>query len=276
MIDTPSNENVKSEIKIQDHLVRDELVSHLKAFASENQIELNEVLKDVSKRKNISLKGLKKIVAAQVSRPSAETQVKVYSYIYKTDSLAELITKLPSDVSNSIQKVYAGKEILSLDDIKTLSKDSVFNSIYILTAGDVGVELFTIKEEFGKKGLAVLDNMLKLKLVSIDENERIKRNKCVFMSKDFRKNLISYIANDLYRADEEIEIGSNFSGCLIGDVTSEDYELIISLMKEFINTKLKSIVVNSKPNTNDIKRIALASIVDEYKLEQEAEGELLC
>lgn len=261
--------------EIKDQNSRSHLIEHIQNYALENKMELSQLLKDISSKKDISLNGLKKIISAQVSKPSIETQIKIYSYIYATNSVTELITKLPSKIATSIQNVYSGKDLIESNEIKALSRDSVFNSIYILTSGDLGISLETIKHEFGRKGLTTLDKMLELELVFIDENEIVKRKKSALMSRDFRKNLISFIANDMYNTETATDIKSNYSGCLIGDVTEEDYTQVLMEVQNSINN-IKNIITNSKPTPCNYKKIALGAIVDELSFENKNEGAGLC
>lgn len=275
MIETPLNESLSDQTKNRSTELRVELVQHLENFAVENNLDLRELIKDISKKQNISLRGLEKIISAQVVTPSAETQIKVYSYIYKTDTLIELLTKVPEIVAKNIQSTFTGTKTSNNSDIITLTKNTTFKSIYHLTAGDIKISLSTIKDEFGRQGLKMVETMIGLDIITLDQNENLVRKNNLLTCKEIRKNFINYMVNDLYQTDKNINVGDNFSGIVLGDTTEEEYDEIYTEIKNFLN-HLRDRVQKSKPTKNNFKKIAIGMIMDEYKFSNTSEENKLC
>jgi hypothetical protein len=275
MLDTPSNEVKESLVLTKRQDLRSELIQHMESFASENKLEFRDLLKDISKKQNISLRGLEKIVSAQVSTPAVETQIKIYSYIYKTESLVELLTKVPEIVASNIQSAYTGTKTQNSGEILKLSKDRMFNSIYLLTAGDLGISLSLIREEFGRQGLKMVESMIKLELVTMDQEEIVKRKNAILMSPEIRKNMLAFVANDLYQPEKNQNVGANYSGLILGDVTEEEYEMIYHDLRAFMNS-LRERVFNSRPTADNFKKIAIGSIMDEYNCSTTSAENKLC
>lgn len=275
MIETPINESLSDQVKNRSTELRVELIQHLENFAVENNIELRELIKDISKKQNISLRGLEKIISAQVATPSVETQIKVYSYLYKTDSIIELLTKVPDYVANTIQSSYTGSKTQNNQEVIKLTKDSLFNSIYLLTSGDVGISLSFIKEEFGRKGVLMAEKMINLDLVSLDQDEYLIRKNTILMGPHIRKNMIGYVVDELYQAEKNQNVGENYSGLVLGDIPEEDYPIYYNELKSFISS-MRERITSAKATKGNFKKIAIALVMDEYKCSNFSSENKLC
>lgn len=275
MNETPLNESLSDPAKNRSTELRVELVQHLENFAVENNLDLRELIKDISKKQSISLRGLEKIISAQVSTPSVETQIKVYSYIYKTDSVVDLLTKVPRCVANNIQSSYTGSKTQNNQEIMKLTKDTLFNSIYLLSSGDVGISLSFIKEEFGRRGLVMVEKMINLELITLDQDEFLIRRNTILMGPQVRKNMISYVVDSLYRPEKNQIVGQNYSGLILGDIPEEEYPLYYKELKTFISS-LRDRISQSKAKKNNFKKIAIAMVMDEYNCSNSSSENELC
>jgi len=275
MNETPLNESLSDPAKNRSTELRVELVQHLENFAVENNLDLRELIKDISKKQSISLRGLEKIISAQVSTPSVETQIKVYSYIYKTDSVVDLLTKVPKCVANNIQSSYTGSKTQNNQEIMKLTKDTLFNSIYLLSSGDVGISLSFIKEEFGRRGLVMVEKMINLELITLDQDEFLIRRNTILMGPQVRKNMISYVVDSLYRPEKNQIVGQNYSGLILGDIPEEEYPLYYKELKAFISS-MRDRISQSKAKKNNFKKIAIAMVMDEYNCSNSSSENELC
>jgi hypothetical protein len=275
MTETPSNEVFGDQAKSGSTELRTQLIQHLETFAIENNIDLSELIKDISIKQNLSVRGLQKIISAQVSTPSVETQIKVYSYLYKTDSIIELLTKLPECVANNIQSSYTGSKAQNAQEVIKLTRVSLFNSIYLLTSGDVGISLSFVKEEFGRQGVLMAEKMINLDLVSLDQDEFLVRKNTILMGPQIRKNMIGYVVDVLYQPEKNQNVGDNYSGLVLGDIPVEDYPLYYKEVKTFISS-MRDRITNSRATKGNFKKIAIAMVMDEYNCSNSSPENKLC
>jgi hypothetical protein len=275
MIETPLNEVSSNQSKKRTTDLRTAMIQHLESYAVENSLELRNLIKDISKKQNISLRGLEKILSAQVTTPSVETQIKVYSYLYNSDSIVELLTKVPESVANNIQSSYTGSKTQNTQEVIKLTKDNLFNSIYLLSSGDVGISLSFIKEEFGRQGLIMVEKMINLELVALNQDEFIIRKNSILMGPQIRKNIIGYIVDTLYKPEKNQNVGQNYSGLVLGDIPEEDYALYYREIKDFISS-MRERITNSKATKSNFKKIAIAMVMDEYNCSNSSSENELC
>lgn len=266
----------KSDLDIKNQVVMD-----VEYFAKEKNISTRELLKDISHTQGTSLRNLERISGKGSGRPTNETLIKIYSFLYNTSSLADLLLKAPEVIADSIKlnfyntKSNLNKKITTANmaEIVNLSTNSRFNIIYLMTSGDFGTDLTAIREEFGKRGLEMLDTMIKLGIVKVDENERLTRENSIFLTQEIRRNMLVTLAKDIYKPEKNGVLGSNYSGYFIGDVTAEDYDSIYNDIKNCFDG-IANKIFKSKPTPDNNKRIAIGGILEE--MEKNREGGFLC
>lgn len=264
------------ELSLKDQVLRD-----LEQFAQDRKISIRELIKEMANSLDISLRNLERIVGKSDGAPSNDTLVKIYSYLYSTNSLVDLVIKAPEVVANSIKLDFFISENTQNDKVSTkpnieilnLTKNDIFNSIYLMTSGEFGTDLITIREEFGKLGLQILDKMMKFGIVKINENEKLTREKGIFLTPEMRRNMVATLAKEIYRPAKNDEVGANYSGIFMGEVTGDDYDIIYAEVKSCFDNIGKRIF-NSKPTQENYKRIALGGILEE--IEKNSDGGMLC
>lgn len=266
----------KGDLEIKNQVSKD-----LEYFAKEKNISIKEIVKEISKAQKISPRTLERIAEKDSGRPTNETLIKVYSFFYSTSFLTDLLIKVPTVIADSLKlNYYNAKSSLNkkistqnTSEINELSTDSLFNVIYLMTSGDFGTDLATVREEFGKRGLQMLDKMIKLRIVKIDENERLTREDSIFLTKEVRKNMLVTLAKDIYKPTKNGVEGANYSGYFMGDVTPEDYELIYKDIRKCFDG-IADRIFKSKPTSENHKRIVLGGILEE--MESNRDGGFLC
>ncbi len=261
--------------------IKDQVIADIESFALERKISVRELIKDMANTSGLVLRNLERIIGKGDSKPSNETLIKIYSYFYSTDTLVDLIIKAPEVIASSIKMDFFISDNSQNNKMSTklsnevldLAKSDVFNSIYLMTSGDFGTDLLTIREEFGKLGLQTLDKMIKLGIVKVNENDKLSRENAVFLTAEMRRNMVVTIAKDFYKPTKNDVIGTNYSGAYMGEVTPEDYDIIYAEIKSSFD-KLGKMIFDSKPTQDNFKRIALGGILEE--IEKNADGGMLC
>lgn len=260
------------------------IASDLKKFAEESNITPRELIKDIAKNTNITLRTLERILEENKnSNPHVTTIVDIYSQVYKTSSLAEILSKTPPMISDFIKKNHMqfisgnNNKYLDISNHASVQADltssTVFNQIYMMTSGDHGTDLVAIRENFGANGLKHLDEMIKLGFVSIDENDQIKRKTRLTWDHKIRKNFVKTLINDVYNEENCDVENPNYISVAIGDVTPSDYNLI----REKIKTnylEIMEIIGKSKPSYDEAVRFSMAKVME--KIEFKVEGDKLC
>lgn len=259
------------------------IASDMKNYAKEMNISERQLIKDFAKNTNVALRTLERILEENKnSNPHVRTIVDIYAQIYNATSLAEIISKAPQTISEFIKKNhtqcvagdYKVSEISNCSSQQAdLTTSTIFNQIYMMTSGDFGTDLASIRENFGTNGLKHIDHMIKLGFVQIDENDQITRKEPLTWDRKIRKNFIKTIINDVYKEENADLEFSNYIGVGIGDVTPEDYNLIREKMRANY-LELLDIVNKSKPTYDEAVKITFAKVMD--KIEFKVEGDKLC
>jgi len=263
------------------------IAEDIRKYSEEMNIPLRQLIKDFAKNTNIVLRTMERFFEDNKKfTPHVRTVVDVYTQIYNATSLAEVISKAPPTISDFIKKnhtqcVVGGlKEDARVSDLSSnpavqanLTASSIFNQIYIMTAGDHGTDISKIRESYGVNGLKQLDEMIKMGFVEIDDNDQIKRKTRLSWDRTIRKNFMKTIISDVYNEENADLENPNYISVAIGDVTPTDYEIIRNKMRSNY-LEILEIVNNSKPQYDDAVRITLAKVLE--KIEFKAEGDSLC
>jgi len=260
------------------------IAEDIRKYSEEMNIPLRQLIKDFAKNTNIVLRTVERFFEDNKKfTPHVTTIVDIYSQIYSTNSLAEILSKTPVVVSDYIKKNHmqfiGGSNNRFLDISKhsgvqaDLTSSSIFNQIYIMTSGDFGTDIAKVKEQFGANGLKQLDEMIKLGYVAIDENDQIKRKTRLTWDRTIRKNFLKTIISDVYNEENSDLENPNYISVAIGDVTPSDYELIREKMRTSY-LEIMEIVNISKPSYDEAIKFTLAKVLE--KIEFKAEGDKLC
>lgn len=266
-----------------DLSIKQIIANDIQKHAEEMKISARQVIKSVANKTNVKLRTLERFFEPSKNfKPHVRTVVDIYSQIYNTESLAEIITKSPTIISEYIKNNHTQCNVgeAKVSDLSTnpahqasLTASSVFNQIYLMTSGDYGTELSLISEKFGTHGLKQLDEMIKMGFVEIDENDRIKRKNKLTWDRTIRKNFVKTLISDVYNEENNDILDANYLGFATGDVSKEDYDLIREKIK--INAdEILSIINKSQPSYDNAIRIAFGKVLE--KIEFKVEGDKLC
>ena len=267
-----------------DLSIKQIIANDIRKYSEEMNIPVRQLIKDIAKNTNINLRTLERIIEDDnKTNPHVTTVVDIYSQIYNTAALADIISKAPTIISEFIKKNHmafiGGKENSFLDISQNpsiqadLTSSPIFNQIYLMTAGDHGTDLTKIRENFGINGLKQLDEMIKHGFVEIDSNDQVKRKNRLTWDHKIRKNFFKTLINDIYNEENSDLENPNYISVAIGDVTPEDYNLIREKIK--LNyLEIMEISNNSKPTYDEAIRFALGKVVE--KIEFKVEGDKLC
>lgn len=273
-----STDKTSANLSIKQIIAQD-----IQKYSEEMNIPVRKIIKDFAKNTNVALRTLERIIEENKNvAPHVRTVVDIYSQLYNATSLAEIISKAPPVVSEFIKKNHTqclmGEAKVS--DISSnpalqadLTTSSVFNQIYMMTAGDHGTDLDKVRDQFGANGLKQLDEMIKLGFVEINEEDQITRKNRLTWDRTIRKNFVKTLINDVYNEENADLENPNYLGVAIGDVTLSDYKLIREKIKNNAD-EILSIINNSKPTYNEAIKISFAKVLE--KIEFKVEGDKLC
>jgi arsenate reductase-like glutaredoxin family protein len=266
-----------------DLSIKQIIANDIKTYSEELGIPVRQLIKDFSKNTNIVLRTLERFFEENRSfTPHVRTVVDIYSQIYSSNSLAEIISKTPPTISEFIKKNHAQCITNNLKVSNTsqdpllqasLTTSSIFNQIYLMTSGDYGTDLAKVRESFGANGLKQLDEMIRLGFVEIDENDQVKRKAGLTWDRTVRKNFVKTLISDIYNEENTDFENPNHLSVAMGDVSPKDYNLILEKIKRNYQDIL-DIVLNSKPSYDESIRLSMAQILE--RVEFKVEGDKLC
>jgi type III secretion system FlhB-like substrate exporter len=238
-------------------------------YAEEMNIPLKSALKEIDNNTAVCIKTLERIVDDRVNiKPFVKTVSEIYSFLYRTDSLSEIITKAPPEISEYINKKHLNYStpykfsdfVANPKAQEELSRDSIFNQIYLRTSGDIGTDLETIKLNFGLNGLKKLDEMISLGYVIVDKDEKFIRGKKLSWTPviiaNFSKTLVSEILNS-----KEMDLRpDNYCNFFTWDTTQEDALTIKEIFRDAFRGAI-GVATKSKPVKNNLVKVHFASTV---------------
>lgn len=253
----------------------------IKSYAKDLNITPRQLIKDFAKNTNIVFRTLERFFAENNDfTPHVRTVVDIYTQIYKTTSLAEIISKAHPKISDLIKKnhtqcILGGENVSELAENPAaqakLTSSSVFNEIYFMTSGDYGTDISKIRNVFGSRGLGVLDEMIKTGFVEIDENDLIKRKKKLAWDNKIRKNFLQTLVFDVYKEENSDMMNPNYVGVAMGDVTPADYQVIREKMMLNYN-EILDIIKKSKPTYDEAIRVGAGKILEVIDFKPEGPG----
>lgn len=278
MLNTEPNANLS---------IKDIIANDIKKYSEEMNIPLRQLIKDFAKNTNIVLRTMERFFEDNKKfTPHVRTIVAIYTQIYNATSLAEVISKAPPAISEFIKKNHTQcvvgdsshdsrvSDLSSIPSVQaSLTTSSIFNQIYIMTAGDHGTDISKIRDSYGVNGLKQLDEMIKMGFVEIDDNEQVRRKTRLSWDRTIRKNFLKTIISDVYNEENSDLEYPNYLGVAMGDVTPSDFKLIQEKIKTNADEILR-IINNSQPSYDEAVRIIVAKVLE--KIEFKAEGDRLC
>lgn len=262
MIVTDENYKISSIIEVS----KNEIISH----ASDLKISPKELLRTLTKDSPSQYRTFSKFLNGDEKfNPQVETIVNLYSLLYNTTHLSEVLVKSPEEISKFIINNYSNcmTGLGTLSDLtfqngefEKLTSSEIFNEVYIMTAGIYGTTLEKIRETFGIRGLQALDKMIEYGFVTTNSNDQFVRGKKLPWGNLIKKNFNQTFMN-LFDVDE---IDSGFKKLLksgLADVTPKDYEQIIQIMLNAYNQSL-IVMENSNPTIEEAIRITMGVLIN--------------
>jgi hypothetical protein len=166
---------------------------------------------------------------------------KMYSVIYSTDSLNEIKRMAHPSVRTYIEmhlKTDGNKDnIHSKDNIEFLLKDEKAFDIFLFCQGK-GQNYENIKDEFGKSGIRIIEELLNRDILEIDDYENLSSGpKMPFLSDDKRlfEKAMGSMHSKLFRSHKSDEKNENIRLLRFDFVSLENYKKIIALTEKYHN-----------------------------------------
>lgn len=245
------------------------LANDILKYAEEMNIPLRDALKNIESNTAICIKTLERIVDENIKiKPFVKTVSEIYSFLYRTDSLAEVITKAPPEISEYINKKHLNYAtpykfsdfVANPTAQEELTRDTVFNQIYLSTSGDFGTSINAVKLNYGLNGLKKLDEMIALGYVIVDKNERLIRGKKLSWTPviiaNFSKTLVSEILDS-----KELDLRpDNYCNFFTWDTTQEDALIIKEIFRKAFRTAVE-VATKSQPIDDKFVKLNFSSVV---------------
>lgn len=272
-----TNETITSEGDILKIIIAD-----IQARASELGVPVNTFIKNISNPKTICKKTLDRVISEKDSTmPRPRTILYIYSAIYQTNSMADLLMKLPTAIKSHIEKssIFDEKKSHSVildsstNEHVQLTKDPYFNQVYLRTAGDHGTTLQHIREDLGKKGLTALNKAIQKGFVKINENERLVRGPVKLeWGPESMLDVSGTIQKEIYNLDKAQIEKANKIMLLISDMTEQDRIRLYDAIDNLHDVAC-DIMNNSNPTEKEAKKVCLSIIMDTIETQDEVEGD---
>ena len=258
------------------------LANDIRKYAEEMNVSIQQVMKDISKNKLTGIRTLQRFFQPETEFvPHVRTLVNIYSQMYDTESLADIISKAPEQIGSYIrnnhtnytvaENLSGGSKNLPLQ--LELTSSSVFNQIYLMTGGEYGTELSVIRKMFGEFGLKELDKLILAGFVEIDADDKITRKEKISWELPIRKRFAKTVINDIYNIENADSCNKNYISVITGEVSPEVYKLIRTKMKKH-NDEILTMVNESNPSYEDAVKFVSTEVMEEIQFKNK--GDLLC
>jgi hypothetical protein len=271
---------IGGEVILNESSIKDLVANDIKSFAEEQGRSVQHILKDISAKREVGLRTLQRIVSNNNSfKPLPSTVLEVYSYLYKTTSVAELLTKLRTEIAEYLAKNNAcfSKNLverkISSNPKKEieLTTDSLFNIVYILASGDCGIDVSIIRNMLGKMGLDKLDEMITEGHVQINENEKIVRKNNLVWTVPIIHNFTKTLHNEILKPKEFGINEENYISFFSGKTTKKNAIEAKSIIRDAFR---KAVALVSETSSSDEESETICLSSTSYIIETNKEEEL--
>lgn len=200
-------------------------------------------LRKFCEKSGIQIGTLKKIYYANNENITCSigTIRKMYSVIYSTESLNEIKRQAHPAVSTYIDlhlKTEENKDnVVSKENIEFLLRDEKAFDIFLFCQGK-GQNYQAIKEEFGKSGLRIIEELLAREILEIDDYENLSSGpKMPFVSDDKRlfEKTMGSMHSKLFRSHKSDEPNENIRLLRLDFASEESYKKILILTEKYHN-----------------------------------------
>ncbi len=200
-------------------------------------------MRKVSYESGLHIKTLNRILNKENS-PNHQTLIKVYRYLFNTNSEKELLKLVPDQVRVVIEKkLNFNTPSLKVDyfvDIEEeIYKDRVYSIIYCL-AGAGKIERSYIGFKFGKYGLDVIDKMIQQDVLktTTDVNVYILGNKRASFGPDTIKKVGLDLLQFFLSPEKSLELDQNFFGLYAEGLSESCYQKWIEIDQKAYDEKV--------------------------------------
>ena len=254
-------ENTDSDIhKREVDLLKDQFSKDVKEYLANRPNlstkallrQLGNVLDESSFRRNINKK----------TTPSPNTLRAFYSYVFQEDRDEILLELVPPIIKNNLLLNFKisnlpksnGDESRYIDN--QITSDYLFSELYTYTAFDNGTSLKSIQEEFGKRAMRVVNEMIAKDILKLDTKTNQVypgRNRATYSHEvicELAKTCISQV-----QLHPEIIEGQRMNYVNFQDLNSEGLNALIQIEDDAYKKKLK--VINNSIFQGKIKVFTL-------------------
>lgn len=254
-----------SKVKIAEQIKFD-----LNKFKQEKKINSDYALGlYFESNSNISERAVRRALTNENYVPQYSNIVEIYSVIYNTRNLEELVSKVPSEIADYLASKSLESDLAKVPDSNMAVNNYVLNDplalkIYFLTSGH-GVSLNEIIRKLGDDGLKETFKMAKREIVIIDSNQNVKRGKySLVFNAEALKEISKGLVNSFYRPEAIDTKSENRISVRLSSISPAAYEKILEemvAMNERINLIIKNDDLMKRPEEQTIKMFA-SCVVD--------------
>jgi hypothetical protein len=186
-------------------------------------------------------------------KPSYQTLIKIYSYIYKQPQIPLLIEMVPGSVKAEILRLSPNRpEILISNDLATdyLKKNDIALLIYA-HCGSGAISRKAVTKRFGDYGIKCLEELIRLDLIEEGPKDHYKIGKCqIHLDPQLLKKLSVLFIETQFRPENSELRTENYLGFLTESISEEAYQKILLLERAHFEEKIK--IIDNPKNRGEV------------------------
>lgn len=206
----------------------------------------------LSKRLGIPNSTFDRITKKEVKRPSFNYALKIVQEVCGEESVQSFIKKYYPNMYEDFNKVYSGNQDVPFvsPEAESYFRDATTYEIMIMATTEAGITKEIAKEEFGKKGLSILERLLSENVLK-EKNGKISINGPINANQETVHKLLS----NLIQMNYDVDAFGNKDNWLSLQYISANAEYVQPrLLEVFKNTngEIREILNSPMAQGNDI------------------------
>ncbi len=206
----------------------------------------------LSKRLGIPNSTFDRISKKEVQKPSFNYALKIVQEVCEEESVQSFIKKFYPNMYEDFTKVYSGNQDVPFvsPEAESYFRDPTTYEIMLMATTEVGLSKTVAKEEFGRKGLAILEKL-------IVENVLEEKNGIVSMSGPINANqeTVHKLFANLVQMNYDVDAFGRKNNWLTLQYQSANADYVLPRLLEIYresNGKIREIFNSPKAKGNDI------------------------
>lgn len=215
----------------------------------------------LSKKLKVSQSALSRIENKDVARPSFKNALTITRAAYPNEkNYDEILRKFYPDMEDTYSRVYEGNKDVAFvsPDTETYFQDPTTYEIMMLATSETATTIGYIKEQYGKKGIQILEELLDKKILH-RSNGKIKLgpDKRINAGQDTVQKLLGNLVNLSY----DVDSFGNKDNWLTVQYESVDKNYVLPKLMEIMkkaNKEVRELFTSPSATGDDVLWVGLA------------------